>query len=192
MKQIFALIRLSVFLVLLMALPSSAAADEYKIDPEHTSVVFKIGHLDVSYTWGRFNTISGNLSLNEDDPSASSITIEIDVNSIDTNNEKRDKHLRGPDFFNVKTYPKATFKSKSFKVKGDNYTVVGDFTLHGQTREVTLEVVRVGSGKDPWGGFRTGFSGELALKRSDYGIKGLIGPVADDLVLFLDVEAIKQ
>src|SRR5205823_6027689 len=114
------------------------AADDYTVDDAHTSVVFKIEHLGLSWIHGRFNDISGTFTIDKDEPGKSSFALTVKAESIDTGNAKRDQHLRSPDFFNVKQFPLLSFKSTAVKaVKGD-YEVTGDFTLHGQTQSITL------------------------------------------------------
>ena len=138
-------------------------AADYVIDTRgaHASIKFKISHLGYSWLHGRFNTFSGGFSYDENNPSASKVSVEIDTASVDSNHAERDKHLRSDDFLDVAKYPKASFVSTSFSEQGDGKaTLTGDLTLHGVTKPVTIDVVQVGAGKDPWGGFRRGFSGE--------------------------------
>ena len=177
---------------MLFSLAPSVLADDYEIDGAHAAVTFKVQHLGVSYTWGRFNDIAGTFSIDESNPSNSSVNLEIKIESIDSANAKRDKHLRSPDFFNAKTFPLATFKSSKVSVSNDVYTVSGELEFHGVKKPVTIELQRVGSGKDPWGGYRTGFSGQLAIKRSDFGMTNMTGAVGDEVVLFIDIEGIRK
>ncbi|MBE9527802.1 MAG: YceI family protein, partial [Proteobacteria bacterium] len=160
MKKLFILLLL---LTGLVAVPGTLRAADYTIDTAkaHAFVQFKISHLGYSWLLGRFNTFEGDFSFDETKPEASKVNVTIDVASVDTNHAERDKHLRGKDFFEVKKYPKATFVSKSFKVTGKASAVMtGDFTLHGVTREVEIDVDRIGGGNDPWGGYRQGFEGK--------------------------------
>ncbi len=172
---------------------SVLAAETYEIDPVHSTIAFRIQHLGVAYTWGRFGAMSGQAVIDEQNPAASSVQVEVKVESIDTGDEKRDKHLRSPDFFDAKTFPVARFTSTSVRRKGDVYEITGTFELHGVEKTITLPLERVGSGKDPWGGYRTGFSGRTTIRRSDFGMKwGLGGPVGDEVELFFDLELIRQ
>ena len=172
---------------------SAVAAENYEIDPVHSTIAFRIQHLGVAYTWGRFGAISGTALIDEENPAASTVQVEVKTASIDTGDEKRDKHLRSPDFFDAKTFPVARFSSTSVRRKGDVYEVTGTFELHGVRKTITLSLERVGSGKDPWGGYRTGFSGRTTIRRSDFNMKwGLGGPVGDDVELFFDLELIRQ
>lgn len=169
-----------------------AAADAYTVDASHSAALFSVSHLGVSNTHGRFNDIAGTLTWDAADASKSAITVTIKTESIDTHNEKRDQHLRSPDFFNAKQFPDATFKSKSFtKVDDSTYTVNGELTLVGTTKPLTVTVKKIGEAKDPWGGYRSGFETTFPIKRSDFGIKGVPG-VGDDVSLTFAVELTKK
>lgn len=175
------------------AVPATLAAETYTVDSSHTSILFRVEHFGVSYVWGRFGTVSGKAVIDEQNPAASSVEIEIPVDSIDTNEEKRDKHLKSPDFFDAKTFPTVRFKSRSVERKGDSWIVTGTLEMHGVKKTITLPLERVGSGKDPWGGFRTGFSGKTTIRRSDFNVKyGLNGPIGDEVELYLDVELVRS
>ena len=116
----------------------------------------------------------------------------VQAASINTGNAKRDKHLRGPDFFSVKEFPTITFKSKEWKSTGGmNYDVTGDLTLHGVTKPVTIAVTKIGEGKGPMGKPRVGFDGLLKIKRTDYGMKKLVGPAGDEVTLHFGIEAMR-
>ncbi len=168
------------------------AADSYAVDASHSAALFSVSHLGISNTHGRFNAIAGTLTWDAADPAASAITVSIKTDTVDTASEKRDQHLRSPDFFNAKQFPEFTFASKSFtKVDESTYTVTGDLTLVGTTKPVTVTVKKIGEGKDPWGGYRIGFETSFALKRSDYGIKGVPG-VGDDVAVTFALEGIKK
>lgn len=158
-----------------------AMADNYKIDNAHTAALFSVTHLKTSNTRGRFNKISGTFS-------DGAISIEIDVSSLDTNDAKRDKHLRGPDFFNAKQFPKMTFKSTAWS--GDS--LKGKLTIHGVTKSVTVTTKKIGEGKDPWGGFRRGYDVNFTIKRSDFGMSHMLGAVSDEVKISFSIEGIKQ
>jgi polyisoprenoid-binding protein YceI len=179
-----------VLIAFLAAAPVVHAADKYKIDPEHSSVIFRINHLDIADIYGRFNDPTGVVVLDSSDPSKSSFTFEVQAANIDTHNEKRDAHLRSPDFFDAKQFPVITFKSTSVKGSGNDYEVTGDLTMHGVTKQITVPITRTGEGKDPWGGYRTGWKATADLKRSDFGIKGVAG-VGDEVHLIISFEAVK-
>lgn len=162
-------------------------AADYQIDPAHSAVTFKVGHLGVSTTAGRFNEFEGKFSI-ADDGKSGSTELSVKTESVDTNHEARDKHLRSPDFLDVKQFPAMTFKSTSF----DGKELKGDLTIHGVTKPVSFDVVKVGEGKDPWGGYRAGFNAATTIKRSEFGISYFIPGVTDETELEIFVEGIRQ
>lgn len=175
--------------------PVFAGAEEYTIDAKnaHAFIQFKIRHLGFSWVLGRFNNFEGSFTYDEKAPEDSSVKVVVDAASIDTNNAKRDKHLRSKDFFEVDKYPKAEFVSRSFEPTGDKTAVLkGELTMHGVTRPVTIDVTELGSGADPWGGFRRGFEGTTTLKLADYNINFDLGPAAKEVDLYLSLEGIRQ
>lgn len=178
---------------MLVSQPVTAAT--YAIDDKgaHASITFRIKHLGYSWLTGRFDKFNGTFTYDEAKPEASKVSVEIDTASINSNHGKRDKHLRGGDFLDVEMFPKATFVSKSV-TPGENgkMTIVGDLTLHGETKEITINAEKVGGGKDPWGGYRTGFTGTTELKLADFGIDFNLGPASTHVQLTLDVEGIRQ
>lgn len=179
----------------LAVLAQPALAADYAIDTkgQHASITFRINHLGFSWLTGRFDKFSGTVSYDEKDVAKSSVKVEIDPASVSTNHAERDKHLRADDFLDVAKFPTATFVSKSVTPAGDGKaTVVGDLTLHGVTKEVTIDASFVGAGKDPWGGERVGFTGTTKLTLADYDIKKKLGPASETVELILDVEAVKQ
>jgi polyisoprenoid-binding protein YceI len=176
-----------------LAAPAALAAETFAIDPVHSAVLFKINHLGVSNFYGRFQDVTGTYVLDADNPAASSLDVTIKAESVDTHNEKRDQHLKSPDFFNVKQFPVLTMKSKSVKKTGDKtFRVTADLTVHGVTKEVTFDATQVGAGKDPWGGYRSGFEGSLTLKRSEYDVKFMPGGVGEDVTILISVEGVRQ
>ena len=172
------------------ALPAQAA--KYKIDPAHSFIEFSILHLGYSVLKGRFNTLRGSFEYDEIKPYKTSVQVEVDTRSIDSNHAERDKHLRSSDFLDSGKYPKASFKSTGFKQTGDKGTLTGDLTLHGVTRGITMVVEEIGAGDDPWGGFRRGFKGSTPLLRSDYGIDHYLGPKSASLELLVYIEGIRE
>jgi len=170
-------------------------AADYVIDTEkaHAFIDFRIQHLGFSWMSGRFNDFAGSFSYDPEQPEASEIDVTIDVASVDTNFAERDKHLREK-FLHTDDYPKASFKSKSFEQQEDGSLImVGDFTLHGVTRELVIPVEKVGEGDDPWGGYRAGFVGETKFTIADYGIDvSMLGPSAQEVYLTLSIEGIRQ
>ena len=188
---------------LLLALGMTAAATlaplsqaaTYDIDTKgaHAFVQFKIKHLGYSWLLGRFNTFDGQFEYDASAPEKSSIAVEIETASIDSNHAERDKHLKGSDFLNVSKFPTSSFKSTGFKSTGEGEGIIsGDFTLHGVTKNISFPVTLVGEVKDPWGGYRAGFEGKTTLKLSDYGITYNLGPASTHVEIELHVEGIRQ
>ena len=175
---------------------TTAQAADYVIDTKgaHAFVNFKIKHLGYSWLHGRFNTFDGEFSYDAKNPNASTIMVNIDTKSIDSNHAERDKHLRGGDFLNVDKFPKASFKSTSIKFDedGDEANVTGEFSLHGVTKTITFVIDKIGEGKDPWGGYRVGFEGETSLKLADYGIDYNLGPASTHVDIGLYIEGIRK
>ena len=177
------------------ALTTAATAADYVIDTKnaHASVNFRIKHLGFSWIAGRFDKFSGTFSYDDKNPDASKVKIDIDTTSVDTNHAERDKHLRGADLLDTEMFPTATFESTSVKASGaDKATIAGKLTLHGVTKDIVIDAQRVGGGKDPWGGYRDGFTGTTTLKLADFGIVRDLGPFSKEVELTLDVEGIKQ
>ncbi|MDO8344552.1 MAG: YceI family protein [Cellvibrio sp.] len=177
-----------------MSLP--ALADTYLIDTKgaHASINFAIKHLGYSVLTGRFDTFSGEFSYDPAKPEASTVNVSIDTGSVNSNHAERDKHLRSDDFLNVEKFPKATFVSKKIVLGDDKdeFDIVGDLTLNGVTKSVTIEVDKIGEGKDPWGGYRAGFSGETTITLKDFNVKMDLGPASQTVQLELEVEGIKK
>ncbi len=177
-----------------VSLPS--LADNYTIDTKgaHASINFAIKHLGYSVLTGRFDTFSGDFSYDPAKVEASTINVTIDTNSVNSNHAERDKHLRSKDFLNVEKFPKATFVSKKV-VAGkdkDSFDLVGDFTLNGVTKSITIAAKKIGEGKDPWGGYRAGFEGTTELALKDYNIVFPLGPASETVKLSLNVEGVKK
>jgi len=163
-------------------------AAQYKVDSTHSFVEFRIQHLGYSWLYGRFNDVSGEFSYDAAKPGSSNFSVEIATNSVDTNHAERDKHLRGKDFLEVNKYSKATFKSNRF----DGSTLEGVLTLHGVSKTIKIDVTKVGEGKDPWGGYRAGFIGTVAFKKSDFGIDYKLGPASEMIEFELGIEGIRK
>jgi polyisoprenoid-binding protein YceI len=181
------------FASLLAAAPLQA--EEYAIDTKgaHAFIQFRIQHLGYSWLYGRFNRFSGHFSYDEQNPAAAKIQVDIDPASIDSNHAERDKHLRSKDFLNVAKYPNAGFVSTSYKKLADGKGVLkGDFTLHGVTKPIAIQVEEIGHGDDPWGGYRRGFYGTSRILLADYGITYDLGPASKEVELELSVEGIRQ
>ncbi len=175
-----------------MAAAEDAAPGNYRIDPAHSTILFSVSHLGTSELTGRFNDIEGSFVLDKD--KASKLDVTIKTASVDTNHEKRDAHLRSPDFFNVKQYPVMRFSADkvSYDPQGKPTRINGKLTLHGKTKPVTFVVSPVGAGKDPWGGYRAGFNASTTLKRSDFGMNFMPGGIGEEVTVALNIEATKE
>lgn len=179
-------------IVALVAVPAVSAAT-YGVDPVHTSVVFRIRHLNISYLYGRFTGVTGTLRFDEKMPAKSALTIKIKSANVDTANTKRDRDLKSANFFNAAKYPDIAFKSDSFTPTGkDSYEVKGHLTLLGVTQPLTVTLHKIGSGKDPWGNYRIGFESRFTLKRSTFGMNYLLKGVGDRVNLMVAIEAIRK
>jgi polyisoprenoid-binding protein YceI len=178
----------------LFALP--ALADNYTIDTKgaHASINFAIKHLGYSILTGRFDTFGGDFSYDPANPQTSSISVNIDTNSVNSNHAERDKHLRSKDFLNVEKFPTSTFVSKKVVVGADKntFTIEGDFTLNGVTKSISIAAQKIGEGKDPWGGYRAGFAGTTELKLKDFNIVFPLGPASETVAITLNVEGVKK
>ena len=171
----------------------------YKIDPAHSSAHFIVRHLMITNVRGGFTSVNGTVVYDPDDLSGSSIDVVIEVNSLSTSDATRDGHLKSADFLDVEKYPTITFKSKKITKEVDGELLVkGDLTIHGVTKEVSLDVEGpTGEEKDPWGNARIGASAATKIKRSEFGLTwnaalesgGFL--IGDDLKLELDVSLIK-
>lgn len=144
---------------------------KWVVDNLHSEVHFKVKHLVISTVTGAFKTFSGHATTAEDGFENAQIQFEIDVNSVDTNQEARDEHLRNSDFFEVSAYPKITFVSTSFKKSGEDvYQLVGDLTMKGVTKAITLEAEYGGSEKDQYGNTKVGFEVTGTINRKEFGL----------------------
>lgn len=190
MKQIAAS---ALFTLLVLAGSTGRAADTYQVDPVHSFVILKITHFGSSYSYGRFNDIAGAVVFDQADASKSSVNLTIKAESVDTANAKRDEHLKGPDFFNVKEFPTITFKSTKVEKSGDKtYSVTGDLTVKGITKPVTTTFNVVGFGKGMKGEDRAGGEATFTVKRSDFGITYGPGALGEDVIITVAIEGIKQ
>jgi len=169
-----------------------AFAADYQIDPAHSFVEFKIQHLGMSWLHGRFNDIKGDFSYDSAKQNDSQIKLEIDPASVDTNHAERDKHLRSKDFLDVDTFPDASFHSTAFIENGQGGLLTGTLNMHGVSKEISIDVTKIGEGKDPWGGYRAGFAGSVELVRSDFDMGYNLGPAAKTILFDLTIEGIRQ
>ena len=167
-------------------------AGTYEIDPVHSAAVFAVQHFGAGYVYGMLPKVTGKYVL-EGDLDKGSVQIEIDTQSVFTADKKRDDHLKSPDFFNAKQFPKIEFKSRQIKAAESKIEVSGDLTLHGVTKPLTLELEYTGSGTNPMSkASLTGFRGTASIKRSDFDMKTMIGPAGDKIDLIVAIEGIKQ
>jgi polyisoprenoid-binding protein YceI len=170
-----------------------APAGNYKVDAAHSGAFFEVGHLGgVSRFMGRFNDITGDLVV--DAPEKSKITVSIKTDSIDSNHEGLDKHLKSPDFFNAVQFPTMTFTSTAVKLDGNGAgTIAGNLTLRGVTKPVTFQLKQVGAGKGMKGEQRVGYVASGTIKRTEFGMNyGVPGAATDDVDLRINIEGVKQ
>jgi polyisoprenoid-binding protein YceI len=146
------------------------ATRTYQIDKVHSEVGFEVRHL-LTKVRGHFSDFAGTIAFDEQDPTSAEVDVTIQAASIDTHTADRDAHLRGTDFFDVEKYPTLSFKSVAVTPRGESsFDVVGDLTIHGVTKQITLPVSYLGRAKDPWGHERAGFEAELTINRKDFGL----------------------
>jgi polyisoprenoid-binding protein YceI len=182
--------------VLTAALSQNAISSEltspgkYIIDQQHSGITFEVNHLGYTDVVGRFNNISGDFNISTDQ---SSLNIAIQSASIDTNHDKRDDHLRSPDFFNAKQFPVISFSS-SLEIEDSNGQsfIEGTLELLGVSKPIKLNIKKGKEGKDPWGLYRTGYSATGVIKRSEYGMNFMQGGLGDDIHIKMNIEAVKQ
>jgi len=186
-------------LFVLATLSGFSQTSDWTIDPAHSTAQFTVRHLAISNVSGTFTKVSGTVALNEKDITQSQVNAAIDASSVDTRVEGRDKDLKSPHFFEVEKYPTIDFKSKRIVKSGDKLQVIGDLTIHGTTREVTLD----GDGptpeiSDPWGNARRGFSATTSINRKDFNLtynnllKSGEAVVGDTVKIQIDVELVKK
>lgn len=168
----------------------------YSIDPAHTTVEFVVRHLMITKVRGRFGAVSGSIELESGSDVPRSVQATIDATSIDTNEPQRDTHLKSADFFEVEKYPTLEFGSTRIEGDAGGFTIFGNLTIHGVTREVALKAEYEGRAADPWGGQRIGYSASTTINRKDFGLGwnaaletgGVV--VGDEVRIELNVEAV--
>jgi len=161
---------IALIVVAAMISGSAFAAEVFVVDKAHTDIGFSVKHLVISSTKGNFGDFDGKIMYDAEDVTKSSVEMTIKTASIDTDNEDRDKHLRSGDFFDVEKYPEITFKSKRIENRDDGMVAIGDFTMHGVTKEIQLPFTITGVVKDPWGNTKMGVEAETKIDRTDYGL----------------------
>ncbi|TDT30279.1 polyisoprenoid-binding protein YceI [Streptomyces sp. BK208] len=177
----------------------STLTGDYTVDPAHTTIGFTARHAMVTNVKGKFLDFTGTLHLDGADPSRSTASLDITMDSIDTGSPDRDGHLRSADFFNTGEHPTMTFRStKAESLGGDDYRITGDLSILGTTRPLTIDLEYYGAAKDPFGNERVGFEGKAEIKRSEWGLTwnaaletgGVL--VSDKIKLNFDISAIRQ
>lgn len=184
-----------VMLLSLACLPVIAGlanAADFSIDAAHSSISFKVSHLSISEIHGRFGEFSGTFATDKDAPTKSAFELTIKTESVDTNNKKRDDHLRSPDFFNVKQFPAITFKTTAVKAVDGGLAVTGDLTMHGETKSIKFTLKGGKEVEFPAGTKRTGYSTELTLKRSDFGMDKMTNAIGDEVHIAISFEGVQK
>jgi polyisoprenoid-binding protein YceI len=190
--------RVVITLTLVLLLAGLSKAQKWDIDPVHSSVGFTVRHMVVTNVHGRFNDFAGQIDFDGKNVEKGSTVLTVQIASIDTDNENRDKHLKSPDFFDTEKFPTMTFKSKKvIKGEGNEFQLVGDLTIKDVTKEVAFDCEFHGTVVDPQGSTRAGFSAETKINRQNFNIKynsvletgGLV--VSDEVTINLEIEAIK-
>ena len=185
---------------LVLTTPVIADAATWQIDPDHSSLQFKVRHLTVSNVKGDFSKAKGVVTLDDQDITKLTVELTIDAASVNTGHAKRDEHLRGPDFFDVTQYPTITFVSKKATKAGMNkLKVIGNLTIHGTTKEITVDVEGpTPEVKDLWGNFRRGATATASINRRDFGLTwnkvldsgGLV--VGEEVNIYIEVELVRK
>ncbi len=175
-----------------MLAPASTESHEYQLDAVHSSVIFSIRHAGVANFYGRFNELEADINWDADNPSNTSFVIRIAAASVDTNNQRRDAHLRNPDFFNAPEFPHVTFTSNRVERDGEHYKVTGDLEMIGTTRSITVPLRHTGTGEHRSGRELIGLEADFTIKRSEwnmnYGIDA--NALSDEVRLIIALEAI--
>lgn len=180
-----------------MTAPTATATNTWKLDPSHSSVEFSAKHMMFTTVKGRFGEVEGTVEINGDSPESAEVRATMKAASIDTRSEQRDGHLRSPDFLDVENFPEVTFKSTKIAGNKDQFTITGDLTIRSTTKPVTLDVTYEGTGIDPWGGERLGFSASAKIDRREFGLTwnqaleagGVL--VSNDIKLHIDAQLVR-
>lgn len=172
--------------------PLASGTEVYEVDPIHSNVLFKIKHNYASWFYGRFDEIAGTFVVNEEDPDRCELEVEVKTGSVDTRSEKLNGHLRSPDFFNAAEFPTVRFESRQVESAGeDRFAATGDLTLHGVTKEVTIEIEKTGESASRDGKV-IGFHAVFTIDRSDYGMEyGTNAGLGAEVELIVSIEARK-
>ena len=199
MTKAFRKLAFAVLIAVIASFTALAQSADWKIDPVHSTAQFTVRHFGISNVSGIFTKVTGTVALNEKDISQSQVNASIDVASVDTHVENRDKDLKSPHFFDVERYPTIEFKSKRIAKKGDKLEVTGDLTMHGTTREVTLDGDPLTPEiTDQGGNSRRGFSASTTINRKDFNmtynsaLKTGEAVVSDSVKIQIDVELVRK
>jgi polyisoprenoid-binding protein YceI len=184
--------RLVLATLVVTALSGTARGDEYAVDAAHSAAVFRVSHIGLSWTFGRFKDLSGTFAVDARNPAATRFELSARVDTVDTDNAQRDQHLKSPDFFNAKEFPVIRFKSTSAKAVEGGYEVTGDLTLHGATKPLTIVLKGGRTAEFPRGVQRTGYTGEFTIKRSEFGMDKMLPAVGDDIHVNVSFEGTKK
>lgn len=182
-------------ILVFLCAPSAVLSAEYVVDTEHQHafIEFRVQHLGFSWMYGRFNEFKGHFTYEKGHPEAASVEFTVQTASIDTNNARRDKHLRSEDFLAVEKYPTAHFVSTGYEKTGpDSAILTGKLTLHGVTREIRVQVTEMRAGEDPWGGFRRGFIGTTTIRPANFNIDYDFGGYGQVVELTISFEGVRQ
>lgn len=194
MKKLLLVSMLSAF-IFVPTLTSIANAADYVVDYKgaHASINFKIKHLGYSWLTGRFDKFSGSFSYDAKDVSSAKIEVLVDTTSLNSNHAERDKHVRSDDFLDANKFGSAKFVSTSINDLGNGKLAIkGVLTLHGVSKDIIIDAVKIGEGKDPWGGYRVGFSGTTTIGLTDFGIPAKLGPASTHVDLELHIEGVRK
>ncbi len=185
---------LDLALVVMALVPHTVlAAETYAVDSTHTYVLFKINHLNIGNSYGRFDGPSGSFTWDEANPANSEFELMVQATNVDTDSDKRDKHLRSADFFNADQHTQISFKSSGVrKLKDDTFEVRGDLTMLGQSHPITVSAVQTGNGEDPWGNYRRGFETTFTIKRSQWGMNFMLNGLSDEVEITVSIEGVRQ
>ena len=180
-----------------MTAPTVASTAIWNLDPTHSAVEFSAKHLMITTVRGRFSDVTGTVTVHGDAPESAVVDVTVKVASIDTRTEQRDQHLRSADFFDVENFPVLTFTSTKLQGPKARFQLTGNLTIRGTTKPITLDVTHEGSGKDPWGGERMGFSADGKIDRRDFGLTwnqaleagGVV--VSHDIKIHIDAQLVR-
>jgi polyisoprenoid-binding protein YceI len=183
----------SVLAAVALAVPlGGARADDFAVDPAHSAAVFRVSHQGLSWTHGRFKDVSGTFAVDANDPGATRFELTARVDSIDTDNARRDGHLKSPDFFDARKFPTVSFKSKTAKAVEGGYEVAGELTMHGVAKPLTITLMGGRTAEFPKGVSRTGYVGDFTIKRSDFGMDKMLDAVGDEINVQLSIEGTRK